>query len=464
MSVDLFIPKLGQTVEEVVLINWLVEDGTKVEFGDPILEVETDKAIFNVEANAKGYIHFGPQQIGETIPVLTVVATIGGENDGFDPKSPETVQSPEHKEPEPDDIESNRYQSQEEQSHKKPDSTPAKIFASPRAKRLANERGVDLSKVKPTGNDGQRIIEDDILSYLNTQSQATPIAAAFARDVGLSLDGISGTGPKGIVTRSDILDVIRDRLTQTPTSSSQTRSGVNELTIVHTKPIKGIQKRIFDKMGESAHTTAQVTLMTEADVTDLVDLRENLKRSYAAQDLFVPGYNELLGVIVARTLPTFPYMNARLNHDESAIEYLAEVNLGFAVDTDRGLIVPVIKDADKLDLQAFCSVFREAVSRAKSGKLQPVDLSNGTFTLTNLGNYAVDGFTPVINLPQAAILGAGRIHDKVIPYQGDIGIRKMITLSLVFDHRLIDGAPAARFLQKIKDTLEDALNVFEKDC
>jgi pyruvate dehydrogenase E2 component (dihydrolipoamide acetyltransferase) len=215
-----------------------------------------------------------------------------------------------------------------------------------------------------------------------------------------------------------------------------------------------VRKIIFDRMGASVHTTARVTLFTEADATDLVALRERLKAEKAEAWGFAPGYNELLGMIVARTLPEFPYMNARISQDGAAIEHLAEINLGIAMDTARGLLVPVIKGADQLNLQSFGKEFRQHAAGAQSGQLHPDDLVGGTFTITNLGNLDVDGFTPVINLPEAAILGIGRIQDKVIPVDGEIKIRKMITLSLVFDHRIIDGAPAARFLQKVKYYIE----------
>jgi pyruvate dehydrogenase E2 component (dihydrolipoamide acetyltransferase) len=139
---------------------------------------------------------------------------------------------------------------------------------------------------------------------------------------------------------------------------------------------------------------------------------------------------------------------------------LAEINLGMAVDTERGLVVPVIRGVDQLDLQGFGQRFRQLVEEIQTGKIAPENLSGGTFTITNLGNYDVDAFTPVINVPELAILGVGRIFDKVVPYEGEIKVRKMITLSLVFDHRLVDGAPAARFLQRVKEYVEYPVMIF----
>jgi pyruvate dehydrogenase E2 component (dihydrolipoamide acetyltransferase) len=212
-------------------------------------------------------------------------------------------------------------------------------------------------------------------------------------------------------------------------------------------------------MGASVHETARVTLVTEADGTKLVAVRNRLKADKAESLGFTPGYNDLIGLIVARTLNVFPYMNARLSEDGQKIELLEDVNLGVAVDSDRGLVVPVIKRADQISLQVFGSQFRTLVDRAVSGRPSPGDLQGGTFTITNLGGFEVDAFTPVINLPEVAILGIGRIHEKAVPIEGNIEVRKMVTLSLVFDHRLVDGAPAARFLQQIKQTIEAANSV-----
>jgi pyruvate dehydrogenase E2 component (dihydrolipoamide acetyltransferase) len=220
-------------------------------------------------------------------------------------------------------------------------------------------------------------------------------------------------------------------------------------------PLTGLRRIIAERMAASDRATARVTLVTEADATAFVEAREQLKASVTEEWGFAPGYNDLLGLIVARALREFPYMNARLGEDGGAIERLSYVNLGLAVDTERGLLVPVIRDADQKGLRAFGSEFRALVERARVGKSLPDDLAGGTFTITNLGMYDVDAFTPIINLPEAAILGAGRIQPKALVRDGEIVARQMWTLSLAFDHRLVDGAPAARFLQWIKQMIEN---------
>jgi pyruvate dehydrogenase E2 component (dihydrolipoamide acetyltransferase) len=223
---------------------------------------------------------------------------------------------------------------------------------------------------------------------------------------------------------------------------------------VESVPLTGLRRIIAERMAASDQATARVTLVTEADATAFVEAREQLKADVADEWGFAPGYNDLLGIIVARALREFPYMNARLSADGQAIERLPVVNLGMAVDTERGLLVPVIRDADRKGLRAFGAKFRALVERARAGKSLPDDLTGGTFTITNLGMHEVDAFTPIINLPEAAILGVGRIQPKPVVRDGEIVVRQMWTLSLVFDHRLVDGAPAARFLQRIKQLIE----------
>jgi pyruvate dehydrogenase E2 component (dihydrolipoamide acetyltransferase) len=218
-------------------------------------------------------------------------------------------------------------------------------------------------------------------------------------------------------------------------------------------PLKGVRGIIAERMATSVHTTARVALFIEADATELVNMRERLKVRVTEAWGFAPGYNDLLAKIVAMALRQFPYMNARLTAD--AIERLAHIHLGMATDTERGLLVPVIRDADQKSLRQLGTEFRELVDRARKGKSQPDDLTGGTFTLTNLGMYDIMAFTPVINLPEAAILGVGCITPKPVARNGQVEVRQMLILSLVFDHRLVDGAPAARFLQYIKDLIEE---------
>jgi len=439
MPEEFFVPKLGQTVEEVTFVTWLVEDGEKVSQGQGVMEVETDKAVFPVEANAKGYIHLGPFKEGDVIPVLTVVAIIGKQEDKFETKGAPPVVGEADSAPE-----------QKTTSTVIPEAKSTatgesdRVFVSPRAKKLAAETAVDVAQVTPSGYAGVRVTERDVHDYLNQLPKATPVAQRMAADVGVDLRGVVGSGPGGRILKQDITRAAQPPVPATPLPVAD---------VVERLPLKGVRGIIAERMGTSVHTTARVTLLMEVDATEFVAARERIKSRVSQEWGFAPSYNDLLAKVVAAALRQFPYMNARLAPD--AIEILGHVNIGMAVETDRGLLVPVIKDADQKSLRQFGEDFRRLVDSARAGRSLPDDLSGGTFTITNLGMYEVDAFTPVINLPEAAILGVGRIAPKVVPRGNEIVIRQMWTLCLVFDHRLVDGAPAARFLQMIKSLIED---------
>jgi pyruvate dehydrogenase E2 component (dihydrolipoamide acetyltransferase) len=444
MSTEVFIPKLGQTVEQVNLVKWLVPDGTKVVQGQEILEVETDKAIFPVEAGGKGWLHIGPFKEGDVVPVLTIVALIGKEDEKFtagdEPVTAEAA-AVEVKLPE---MAAGRTAAQ------LTNETGHDVFSSPRARKLANEKNVDVTLVTPTGGEGIRVIERDVVAYLMQQPKATPVAQRMASVEGVDLRTVNGTGPGGKITRDDVARTMQPAPVVISTFPA---AALPVVDIVERIPLKGVRAVIAERMAASVHTSARVTLMMEIDATELVAMRERLKAKVSEAWGFAPGYNDILAVIASKALRKFPYMNARLAPD--AIEILGHINIGMAVDTERGLLVPVVRDVDTQNIHQFGSAFRQLVERARNSRSLPDDLAGGTFTITNLGMYDVDAFTPVINLPECAILGVGRIAPKPVARGNDVVIRQMWTLSLVFDHRLVDGAPAARFLQYIKELIEE---------
>ncbi|OGO28480.1 MAG: hypothetical protein A2W33_00230 [Chloroflexi bacterium RBG_16_52_11] len=446
MAEELFIPKLGQTVEEVTLVKWLVEDGARVDHGQAVVEVETDKAIFPVEANANGVIHLGPYKEGDVLPVLTVVAVIGKPDDRYIVKGAE---SPSSQAPLPLAVEGEDDQ-RLTSGEMEVAGDGGKIFASPRARKLAAEKSVDLAQVTPTGYAGIRIAERDVVAFLSQAPKVTPVAQRMAAETGVDLRTVSGTGPGGRILKEDIARLAKSTAAALPAGPA---TPLPDVEVTERIPLKGVRSIIAERMGTSVHTTARVTLLMEADATEFVAARERLKAKVAEEWGFAPGYNDLLAKIVAGALRKFPYMNARLAID--AIELVSRVNLGMAVDTERGLLVPVMRDADQKTLRQIGDEYRQLVERARSARSLPDDLSGGTFTITNLGMYDVDAFTPIINLPEAAILGVGRIAPKVVPRGDQIVVRQMWTLCLVFDHRLVDGAPAARFLQYIKQVIEE---------
>ncbi len=459
MAKLVILPKLGQTMEEGVIVEWFKQEGDAVKRGEALFAVESDKATLESEAPARGYLRKILVPAGVSTPVLTPVAVIARTLDEDISASLAPVDGGEGQ------VESDVQEGQTARSAAgdvQVAAAPAgRVFASPRARMRAKELGVDLGAVSGSGPNG-RVVEKDVLAYLERQPKATPVAIKMARELGVDLGSVTGTGVGGKVLGEDVQvaaqkaaliaapPVLKPATISTPRPLSPAQ--LPAAGVATTQPMTGLRGIIAERMATSARTTAHVTLFSDVDATAFVEVRTQLKNSVAAAWGFAPGYNDLLGLIVARALREFPYMNARVNGD--VIEQLENVNVGMAVDTGRGLLVPVIHDADRLGLQAFGAEFRTLVERARAGKSLPDDFAGGTFTITNLGMYGVDAFTPIINLPEAAILGVGRIVARPVVREGQVVVRQMMTLSLAFDHRLVDGAPAARFLQRIGQLVE----------
>ncbi|HVB80181.1 MAG TPA: dihydrolipoamide acetyltransferase family protein, partial [Candidatus Binataceae bacterium] len=290
----------------------------------------------------------------------------------------------------------------------------------------------------------------------------SPVARKLAAELGVELARVAGTGPGGRITREDVERAAEAGRAPSGASGSAARpaSGAKAASVggaapgapaaalpaagkphVRGIPMRGMRKTIADRMSQSLHQSAQLTITSEADVTAAVELRERLVRQFDFT------YGDLLLQAVARALLRHPRMNARLTED--AIVIMPQVNVGMAVALEDGLIVPVIVDADRKTLREIAALTRELGERARTGKLRLEEVSGGTFTITNLGTYGVDAFTPIINTGETGILGVGRIIEKPVIHRGEIARRSMMTLSLTFDHRLIDGAPAAQFLQTV---------------
>jgi len=360
---------------EARIVEWLVEEGEAVDKGQPLVKIETDKVVSEVESPTKGIVGRIAAQAGELVPVTGFLAWIVAPGE-VAPPVPETASA--------EPIDRNKGTS--------------RIKASPLARRMAAEAGLDLTTLVGTGPGG-RIVEEDVKQALAGRTQAVSTAG----------------------------EVI---------------------------PLTGVRQVIAKRMAESIRVTARVTLVTEADATELVKLHSDFQKSVNLS----PSYSDLLVMIVARALREHPSLNARLVGD--TIQFPLAVSIGLAVDTKRGLLVPVIKDADRKNLAQIVRESQELIKRAREGNSLPEDLDGGTFTLTNLGMYDIDAFTPIINLPQCAILGIGRIVARPVVYEGKIAVRQMMHLSLAFDHRIVDGAPAARFLQRVKQFVENPYMLF----
>ncbi len=368
--------------------------------------------------------------------------------------------------------------------------TKPKARATPVARRLAERAGLDVGTIEGTGPAGRVTTIDveqalakagrqaaasdspaapgalagasrpDLPAQPEPKVKASPRARRLAQAAGLDLATVQGTGKGGRVMAGDVERVLAD-----VGAASETGTEPVEARLAHSPapataipaagdivPLSGVRGVIARRMSASAHTAAAVTTMTQADATELVRLREALRREWPSSVGFAPSYNDLLLVILAKALAEYRYMNAHLVGEE--IRQMAEINIGLAVDTERGLVVPVVRRVQNMLLADVTSASRDLAQRAREGKLLPDDLSGGTFTLSNMGKFDVEAFTPIINLPECAILGVGRMAARPAVFGGELCIRQTMTLSLTYDHRAIDGAPAARFLERTKELVE----------
>jgi pyruvate dehydrogenase E2 component (dihydrolipoamide acetyltransferase) len=296
--------------------------------------------------------------------------------------------------------------------------------------------GVEWSVLKGSGCSG-RIVERDVrAAAVGSEPRVSPLARRMAQDLGVNVGALAAQTPGRRITRVDIEAAAR-----------QGRETPPQVT-----PISPVRRLIAERLATSAHTVAGVTLTTEADATELVHLREQLKSDPARA---VPSYTDLMAKLCAEALREHPALNARFEGD--TIVHPSAVAIGIAVDTGRGLLVPVVRDAQAKTLRQIATESAALIEQARDGRINADDLRGGTFTVTNLGMYEIDAFTPIINLPECAILGVGRVVPKQVVVDAAaerLAIRHMVFLSLTFDHRLVDGAPAARFLQCVKQFVE----------
>lgn len=421
MPHEITVPRLGWSMEEGVFVEWLKRDGDPVEVGDPLFALEGEKAIQEIEALERGILRIpadGPKG-GETVRVGAVVGYLVAAGE----EVPEVATA---------------------QGHRASQSAAA-APASPSVRRLARQLGVDLTSFPA----GTRVTEVEVrracappvassresarAKRRNGLPPVSPRAARVAAELGVDWSELLGTGRGGRIRERDV------------------RAAVERTTGHSAAGAASVRRTIADRLRHSFQQTVPVTLFLRADATNLVALREQFQASRSAD--IVPTYTDIIAKLAAGTILEHPQMHVRWDGDRLVTP--EGVHIGIAVDTPAGLLVPVIAGADQLSLPEFTRISRDRVARARERRLAVHEMQRGTFTITNLGGYGVDLFTPVINWPEIAILGVGAIHkEPAVAADGRIEARWQLPLCLTFDHRAIDGAPAARFLQSLRERLE----------
>jgi len=385
-------PALGVAQEKGTLLNWLKAEGQSVTKGEPLMEVETDKATVEIEAPASGILANVTAGAGDEIPVGNKIAVI---------------------------------------------LAPGEMVNEDQAR-----ISVSNSQVKPVTQTNPPVspfVKGGSKGDFTTRILASPAARRIAREKGIDLASLKGSGPDGNVLAEDVLQV----------GSTQTMIPAAPLKVSETVQLTAMRRIVGERMTKSKQTAPHFYLTMDADMTEITRRRSTLKEK---GEQLVPSINDFILSACARALRDFPSLNAAFT--DHGVEIYSDINIGVAVALEEGLVVPVIRNADRLSLQELAKVSRELAEKAQNKKLFPLDYEGGTFTVSNLGMLGIDSFIAIINPPQCAILAVGQVGPRVVPHGEGIAVRPIMTMSLSADHRVVDGAIAARFLQEVKRLLE----------
>lgn len=408
MAVQIVMPTMGLTMEEGTIVKWLKREGDFVKKGENLLEIETDKLTTEVESNVEGHIIKILVQEGETVPVQNPIAIVGEEGEFFEIAVPSK--------------DTNSKTETNNQIFEEKNENPAmvqikkggKVFISPRARNLAEKNGIDYLNIKGSGEHG-RIMERDIINF------------------------------------HQLLENEKKTLLEVDQATNCTAAKKASNTII---PLKGIRKIIAEKMAYSVQTSPHTYFSVDMDVTNL----EALRKALASQLTDIkPSINDFIIKAAGKALRDFPMVNSKIEGNN--IVLISSINVGIAVGLDQGIVVPAIKDANKKSITEVSKESKELIRKAKDGSLQLDELSDTTFTISNLGMYGIKAFTAIINPPQSAILAVGSIREVPVIKNGEIKIGNTMTFTLSSDHRIIDGLQSAQFINRIKYYLENPLTL-----
>ena len=439
MATIVVMPQLGNSVESCIIVEWMIAEGDTVAVDQTLASIETDKSTMEVPSTAEGTVLKLLWEEGDEVPVkdpLLIVGEPGEDISGLVPggdAAPAEADAP------------------AEQAAAAPEAA-APAFAteratgavSPRARALAASNGVDASAIAEGSGPHGRVIERDVAAAI----AAGPVLTSAARAAGVS--AAEGTGIGGRVSVADA-----GRTAEAAPAAVAAPAAAADFPGASTSaPLKGVRKVVAKRMMESLTSTAQLTLNTTANAAGILAMRKKVKNADEALGLNKITLNDLVCFAVSRTLIKYPVFNAHL--EDGVLTEFEQVHLGFACDTPRGLLVPVIRSAQALGLKAFSDEAKRLAGGAIDGSLSPEFLSGGTFTVSNIGSFGIETFTPVINLPQTAILGVGAITPRpTVAADGSIGVEQRLNLSLTIDHQVIDGADGARFLRDLVAAIEN---------
>ena len=441
MATIVVMPQLGNSVESCIIVEWMIAEGDSVAVDQTLASIETDKSTMEVPSTAEGTVLKLLWEEGDEVPVKDPLIIVGEPGEDISGLVPGDDAAPVEDAPE-------KATAAPEQAAPAFATERATGAVSPRARALAASACLDASTITEGSGPHGRVIERDVAAAI----AAGPVLTSAARAAGV--EATEGTGIGGRVSVADAGRVAQAAEASAPAAALAAPAGAEYPGASTSAPLKGVRKVVAKRMMESLTSTAQLTLNTTANAAGILAMRKKVKNADEALGLNKITLNDLVCFAVSRTLPKYPVFNAHL--EDGVLTEFEQVHLGFACDTPRGLFVPVIRSAQALGLKAFSDEAKRLASSAIDGTIAPDFLSGGTFTVSNIGSFGIETFTPVINLPQTAILGVGAITPRpVVAADGSIGVEQRLNLSLTIDHQVIDGADGARFLRDLVAAIEN---------
>ncbi|MET9057312.1 dihydrolipoamide acetyltransferase family protein [Streptomyces antibioticus] len=429
------LPDLGEGLTEAEIVRWLVQVGDVVAVDQPVVEVETAKAMVEVPCPYGGVVtaRFGEEGTELPVGAPLITVAVGSESDGGETGASEgsgnvlvgygTSEAPARR------------------RRVRPAAVPASAPAAPKAPAAPTAPAAPAAPAVPAASDGPVPV-------------ISPLVRRLARENGLDLKELQGTGPQGLILRADVENALRAAVTEerpAPAPAPAAPAAVSSaLTEGRRVPLKGVRGAVADKLSRSRREIPDATCWVDADATELMRARAAMNAAGGPKISLLA----LLARICTAALARFPELNSAVDMAAREIVQFDHVHLGFAAQTDRGLVVPVVRDAHARDAEGLTSEFARLTEAGRAGRLTPAELTGGTFTLNNYGVFGVDGSTPIINHPEAAMLGVGRIIPKPWVHEGELAVRQVVQLSLTFDHRVCDGGTAGGFLRYVADCVE----------
>ncbi len=482
MVLEFEFPDTGEGVTEGKFLEWLVEEGEEIDEDQVVGEAETDKAVIDIPAPADGKIKELKAEPGENVKVGDVIMILETEENSEQEEASESSEEQEEAEKEVSENEEVEIEAPEPEKDEKDTETSStdseSILALPKVRKLAEEKGVDLASIKT----GERITEEEVLEAADgstvktdtakeqdhskpekakektkedveipdtSEVNATPSVRKLAREKSVDITAIEGSGRGGKITREDILNA--DKSGETEQKETKKSVALSSDQKEERVEMSGIKQMTAERMKESKFSAPHVTHVDKADVTRLVELREDEKDDLDVHLTYLP----FIMKATALALQDYPELNAELDEENDEIVLKNHYDFNMAVDTEKGLLVPIIEEVDQKNIIELAEEIGEIAGKAKHGEISPDEMRNGTFSVTNLGVIGGEEFTPIINYPQTAILGVGKIQQTAEVIDEEVVPRHTVKLSVSYDHRVVDGATAARFMNKIIENLED---------